>query len=262
MTVIASANFSRDAFPASLAHEIVEFSSNVASSGTPKEVLDRLHALTSTRLNLNVLGAVCLPRRVTDWESLRLGETVFLHDSAPKEWWEEWIRQVPHRLPVGFALAWSSLAPHTQTEALQMLQPIGVDRWGYDLALKYGARDSYMCPVGGRWLMAFWSTKVISKAFTQPVRILLFTAASFAVMRLDQLVASVAPSGTPRYALTPRELAVLRLLSIGTPFKEAAVNLGLGQETIRTHLKKVQLKLGVRNRAHAVAEAIRQKLIP
>jgi DNA-binding CsgD family transcriptional regulator len=37
---------------------------------------------------------------------------------------------------------------------------------------------------------------------------------------------------------------------------------GLGEETVRSHLKKVQAKLGVRNRPHAVAEAMRQQLIP
>jgi LuxR family quorum sensing-dependent transcriptional regulator len=43
---------------------------------------------------------------------------------------------------------------------------------------------------------------------------------------------------------------------------EMAKRLGIGQETVRSHLKKVQSKLGARNRSHAVAEAIRQQLIP
>jgi LuxR family quorum sensing-dependent transcriptional regulator len=38
--------------------------------------------------------------------------------------------------------------------------------------------------------------------------------------------------------------------------------LGLGEETIRSHLKKAQTKLGARSRTHAVAEALRQNLIP
>jgi LuxR family quorum sensing-dependent transcriptional regulator len=38
--------------------------------------------------------------------------------------------------------------------------------------------------------------------------------------------------------------------------------LGIGEETIRSHIKKAQVKLGARNRAHAAAEAIRQQLIP
>ena len=35
-----------------------------------------------------------------------------------------------------------------------------------------------------------------------------------------------------------------------------------GGETARSHLKKAQIKLGARNRTQAVAEALRQKLIP
>jgi DNA-binding CsgD family transcriptional regulator len=61
--------------------------------------------------------------------------------------------------------------------------------------------------------------------------------------------------------LTPRELAVLRLASMGALHREIAQALGLGVETVRTHLKKAQIKLGVRNRTHAVAEALRQNLI-
>jgi DNA-binding CsgD family transcriptional regulator len=91
---------------------------------------------------------------------------------------------------------------------------------------------------------------------------MLFAAASFAAIRLDRLVGSVLTPEQPGRLVTPRELAVLRLLSIGVPFKEAAEKLGLGEETVRTHLKKAQLKLGVRNRTHAVAEALRQHLIP
>jgi len=65
-----------------------------------------------------------------------------------------------------------------------------------------------------------------------------------------------------RASVTPRELAVLRLVSIGRRTEEIAQVLGLGEETVRSHLKKVQGKLGVRNRAHAAAEAVRQQLIP
>ena len=65
-----------------------------------------------------------------------------------------------------------------------------------------------------------------------------------------------------RTRLTPRELAVLRLLSTGTQFRDVAHALHLGEETVRSHLKKAQCKLGARNRTQAVAEALRQRLIP
>ena len=62
--------------------------------------------------------------------------------------------------------------------------------------------------------------------------------------------------------LTARELAVLRLFSIGKRVSEAATHLEPGEETIRSHLKKAEAKLGVHDRAHAVAQAIRLQLIP
>ena len=63
-----------------------------------------------------------------------------------------------------------------------------------------------------------------------------------------------------RAQLTPRELAVLRWASLGKQVQEIADGLGLGAETIRSHLKKAQEKLRARNRTHAVAEAMRQQL--
>jgi DNA-binding NarL/FixJ family response regulator len=62
--------------------------------------------------------------------------------------------------------------------------------------------------------------------------------------------------------LTSQELAVLRLVSAGAQLRQVAQELELAEETVCSHLKKAQGKLGVRNRAQAVAEALRQQLIP
>jgi LuxR family quorum sensing-dependent transcriptional regulator len=92
---------------------------------------------------------------------------------------------------------------------------------------------------------------------------MIFGAASFAAMRLEQMVGAVTDcTGGLVPRLTPRELAVLRLVAMGKPDKQVAKELMLGEETIRSHMKKAQAKLGVRNRTHAVAEALRQHLIP
>jgi DNA-binding CsgD family transcriptional regulator len=247
-------------FPDALAQELLDYSREVSYAKTPKEALDGLSAITSKRLHLNVLVASRFPERATNWDSLEIGKTVFLHESAPKGWWEEWIRQTPYKPPIEYLLARMSLAPHTGTETLQMLEPVGADRWGYELALKYGIREMFRCPVGGRWLLVLWSANRLGKEFTDAARIMIFAAASFAVLRLDQLAPP--PSASPDCIITPRELAVLRLLSVGTPFKDVAEHLGIGEETVRTHLKKVQIKLGARNRTHAVAEALRRHIIP
>jgi DNA-binding CsgD family transcriptional regulator len=246
-------------FPDGLAQELLDYARGVSDAKTPKDVLDGLHAITSKYLNLNVLVASRFPERATDWKALELGKTVYLHESAPRGWWEEWIRQTPFKPPVDYILARMSLAPHTGTETLKLLEPVGADRWAHELALGYGIRDVFRCPVGGRWLLVFWSANILGKELTDGAKIMIFTAASFAALRLDQLAPFIAlpPDG----AVTPREIAVLRLLSVGMPYKEVAEHLSIGEETVKTHLKKVQEKLGVRNRTHAVAEALRRHMI-
>ena len=91
---------------------------------------------------------------------------------------------------------------------------------------------------------------------------MVFAAASFAALRLEQLVGSDTDWIGSRSRLTPRELAVLRLAASGAQSSEIARALSLGEETVRSHLKKAQTKLGARNRTQAVAEALRQNLIP
>ena len=81
-------------------------------------------------------------------------------------------------------------------------------------------------------------------------------------MRLEQLIGLDSNRFGPRVQLTPRELAVLRLASIGAQASEVAKALDIGAETVRSHLKKAQSKFGARNTANAIAEALRQGLIP
>ena len=52
-----------------------------------------------------------------------------------------------------------ALAPFTMTETMRMLQPVGLDRWPQELALKYGIRDHLTCPVGGRWVSLYTGRK-------------------------------------------------------------------------------------------------------
>lgn len=60
----------------------------------------------------------------------------------------------------------------------------------------------------------------------------------------------------PRYdsgpALTPRQSAVLELLSTGASYCEIGRDLGMKVNTVRTHIRSLYDKLGVENRAEAV----------
>ncbi len=62
-------------------------------------------------------------------------------------------------------------------------------------------------------------------------------------------------------ALTPREVEVLRLGADGATSEEIATALHLTEHTVKSHLKRIQGKLGARNRTHAVAMALRSGLI-
>lgn len=63
-----------------------------------------------------------------------------------------------------------------------------------------------------------------------------------------------------RGTLTPRELDVLRLLADGHQHEEIGRRLGIGAETVRTHLRKACSRLGAGTRTQAVAIALRQGL--
>jgi DNA-binding CsgD family transcriptional regulator len=247
---------------ADLQARLIEYAAHVGELRTPSDVLDELHAVTTRSLPLLVLGAARFPLKSADWASIQLGKSAFLHREVPEGWWEEYHALARGKFRPLLFLANSSMASCTWTEVRRMLEPIGVDRWSYELGLKYGMRDGLTCPVGGRWVVAFWSRRDLSNILTRQIRIVISAAAGLAALRLEQIAGPDAARIGSRAHLTPRELSVLRLVSMGGQCHDMAQSLGLGEETIRSHLKKAQAKLGVRNRAHAVAEALRQNLIP
>ena len=61
--------------------------------------------------------------------------------------------------------------------------------------------------------------------------------------------------------LTPRELAVVRLLSRGCSYKQTALRLGVSPHTVVTHIKNAYRKLDVHTAAAAVMQAARLGLI-
>lgn len=247
---------------ARLGEGMLQFVCGIDKLDTPDDVLDALHGITSKACKINVMGAGLFPVRSQDLNSIEKGKTVFIHKSVPEGWWEEWLELSRSHPAPGLMLARLSLAPFTKSELMQRLEPLGIDRWPIELAMKYGIRNSLTCPVGGRWVVIFWSPHSLSQRFSEELRAILFMGATFAAIRLQKLVGSQPGRIGKSAALTPRELAVLRLMSLGHQVRETAQLLELGEETVRSHLKKAQVKLGVQNRSHAVAQAIRLHLIP
>jgi DNA-binding NarL/FixJ family response regulator len=70
------------------------------------------------------------------------------------------------------------------------------------------------------------------------------------------------PVASPsRLDLTTREQDVLRALAAGHTYQEAADSLGVGLETVRTHVRALYKKLQVHSVSEAVARAIREGLV-
>ncbi len=74
------------------------------------------------------------------------------------------------------------------------------------------------------------------------------------------------PSAVRRRApvrrISPRGAQVLALLAEGYGNKQIAAELSITLDTAKTHVRNVATALGARNRAHAVAIAIREGILP
>ena len=77
----------------------------------------------------------------------------------------------------------------------------------------------------------------------------------------QKLLGRVREPVAPVESLTERELKVLSLVASGTTNREAAKQLFISEATVKTHLLHVYAKLGVRDRAAAVAEAYKRGLL-
>jgi DNA-binding NarL/FixJ family response regulator len=82
-----------------------------------------------------------------------------------------------------------------------------------------------------------------------------------AALEQERFVDPAVPPRGSRGKLTRRQREILQLLADGGSTVAAARELGLSEETIKTHTKNALARLEARNRTHAVAIAIRESLI-
>jgi PAS domain S-box-containing protein len=61
--------------------------------------------------------------------------------------------------------------------------------------------------------------------------------------------------------LSPRQVEVLRLVALGANVSQIAQELSISDTTVRTHVKNILQRSGAKNRAHAVALAMRDGLL-
>lgn len=83
-------------------------------------------------------------------------------------------------------------------------------------------------------------------------------APSLAAGLASEIRRRVEPEGP---ALSPREREVLALIAAGSSIPAMAKDLFLAPSTVKTHVQRLYEKLGVNDRAAAVAEAMRRKLL-
>lgn len=89
----------------------------------------------------------------------------------------------------------------------------------------------------------------------------LMSKAAWAALEQERFVDPAVPPRGSRGKLTRRQREILQLLADGGSTIVAARELGLSEETIKTHTKNALGRLGARNRTHAVAIALRESLI-
>ena len=141
--------------PTKLAADLLHYVETVERLRSPESVLDELDEITRhAPFKARVAGSVLLPVNFGDTNSLILGKTVFLHKSLPKGWWEARMELSARTPAPGDVLGRLALTPFTFAETMKLLEPIGIDRQTAELNLKYGVRDTFTCPIGGRWILS------------------------------------------------------------------------------------------------------------
>jgi DNA-binding NarL/FixJ family response regulator len=137
--------------------------------------------------------------------------------------------------------------------AILMLTTFDLNEYVYD-ALRAGASGFLLKDVLPEQLIAAVRVVAAGDALIAPT----------ITKRLIEQFARTAPPHTPPARLqdlTPRELEILTLVARGMSNGEIADDLTLSQATVKTHIKHVLSKLGLRDRVHAVVLAYEAGLV-
>ena len=142
---------------------------------------------------------------------------------------------------------------HEPKTSVLILTTFDLDEYVYD-ALRAGASGFLLKDVPSRQLVAAIRTVGEGDALLSP---------SITRRLIEEFAASRAPAGpSPELdELTPRELEVFRLLATGKTNGEIAAELIIGETTVKTHVTRILMKLGVRDRVQAVVLAYETRFV-
>jgi DNA-binding NarL/FixJ family response regulator len=140
----------------------------------------------------------------------------------------------------------------SQTKVL-ILTTFDLDEYVYD-ALRAGASGFLLKDVPAEQLAVSVRTVGQGDALLAP---------SITRRLIEQFAAPRAAANPPAGVdeLTPRELEVFRLLATGLTNSEIAAHLIVGETTVKTHVTRILMKLGVRDRVQAVVLAYETGII-
>ncbi|MGA2756451.1 MAG: response regulator transcription factor [Solirubrobacteraceae bacterium] len=136
---------------------------------------------------------------------------------------------------------------HEPKTSVLILTTFDLDEYVYD-ALRAGASGFLLKDVPAPQLAAAIRTVGEGDALLAP---------SITRRLIEEFAAPRTPTNTPPglSELTPRELEVFRLVATGMSNGEIAAHLIVGETTVKTHVTRVLMKLGVRDRVQAVVLA-------
>jgi DNA-binding NarL/FixJ family response regulator len=138
-------------------------------------------------------------------------------------------------------------ASHEPKPSVVILTTFDLDEYVYD-ALRAGASGFLLKDVPANQLATAIRTIGNGDALLAP---------TITRRLIEEFTAARAPINPPPGLdeLTPRELEVFRLLATGITNREIAARLIVGETTVKTHVTRILMKLGIRDRVQAVVLA-------
>jgi DNA-binding NarL/FixJ family response regulator len=197
-------------------------------------------AILELQPDLNVVGEAIDGRDAVDLTRRRRPDVVLMDVKMPDLDGLEATRRI--------------LADAQAATAVLILTTFDLDEYVYE-ALRAGASGFLLKDAPPEQLVAAIHTLAAGEALIAPA----------ITKRLIEQFARAAPRSAPSAAaleeLTARELEVLVLIARGLSNREIASALVLSEATVKTHVKRVLAKLGVRDRVHAVVLAYESALV-
>jgi len=197
-------------------------------------------AILETRPDVTVVGEAVDGRDVVDLARRRRPDVVLMDIKMPGMDGLEATRRV--------------LAEAGDATAVLILTTFDLDEYVYE-ALRAGASGFLLKDAPPEQLIAAVHTLAAGEALIAP---------AITKRLIEQFARASPPPGRSSAALeelTPRELEVLVLIARGLSNREIAATLVLSEATVKTHVKRVLAKLGVRDRVHAVVLAYESALV-